>query len=220
MRHHAVVTFIKLSPQFRFGVFKSKISEKRPLRLAFYPQIRLHALGSYFLDRRNHTGIGVVAALSDHFKCAVDALNDKLANYTFGIEINGEIYIRSVASIDTINDTSAFYCDIEAGEELLLEKTDFVQTTQQDYAQFSRNKPKPIGAIFNDCILRRLCNARKFIAFPFSKRWAPVAGFSTFGELLGVNINQTLSAIFFYALDQNVFEDDYVENFVQKIRRI
>ncbi|WP_373027856.1 methyl-accepting chemotaxis protein [Sulfurospirillum sp. hDNRA2] len=216
LRHHAVVTFIKLSPQFRFGIFKSQNFRKTSTSFSVLSANPLTRSVHTFLDRRNHTGIGVVAALSDHFKCSVDALNAKLANYTFGIEINGEIYIRSVASIDTINDTIHFYCDIEAGEELLLlEKTDFVQTTQQDYAQFSRNKPKPIGAIFNDCILRRLCNASEIHRLSIFKE-VPVAGFSTFGELLGVNINQTLSAIFFYALDQSVFEDDYVENFVQK----
>jgi len=43
-----------------------------------------------------------------------------------------------------------------------------------------------------------------------------VAGFSTFGELLGVNINQTLTAIFFYKVDGDSFEDDYVDSFVQK----
>jgi len=216
LRHHAVVTFIKFSPQFRFGIFKSQNFRKTSTSFSVLSANPLARSVHTFLDRRTNTGIGVVAALSEHFKCSADALNAKLANYTFGIEINGEIYIRSVASIDTINDTIHFYCDIEAGEELvLLEKTDFVQTTQQDFAQFCRNKPKPIGAIFNDCILRRLCNASEIHRLSIFKE-IPVAGFSTFGELLGVNINQTLSAIFFYAVDQGVFEDDYIENFVQK----
>ena len=39
----------------------------------------------------------------------------------------------------------------------------------------------------------------------------PVVGFSTFGELLGVNINETLSAIFFYKQENGVFSDVLVD---------
>ena len=216
LRHHAVVTFIKLAPEYRFGVFKSQNFRKTSTSftvLAANPIARtIHA----FLDHKTNMGIGVVSALSEHFRCPANELNAKLTNYTFGIEINGEIYIRSVAAIDVANDTIHFYCDIESGEELiLLEKTDFVQTTNHDYAEFSRNKPKSIGAIFNDCVLRRLCNNQEINKL-FTFKEIPVVGFSTFGELLGVNINQTLTAIFFYQVDGTNFEDEYIDNFVQK----
>ena len=216
LRHHAVVTFIKLAPEYRFGVFKSQNFRKTSTSftvLAANPIARtIHA----FLDHKTNMGIGVVSALSEHFRCPANELNAKLTNYTFGIEINGEIYIRSVAAIDVTNDTIHFYCDIESGEELiLLEKTDFVQTTNHDYAEFSRNKPKSIGAIFNDCVLRRLCNNQEINKL-FTFKEIPVVGFSTFGELLGVNINQTLTAIFFYQVDGTNFEDEYIDNFVQK----
>lgn len=216
LSHHAVVTFIKLAPEYRFGVFKSQNFRKTSTSftvLAANPIARtIHA----FLDHKTNMGIGVVSALSEHFRCPANELNAKLTNYTFGIEINGEIYIRSVAAIDVANDTIHFYCDIESGEELiLLEKTDFVQTTNHDYAEFSRNKPKSIGAIFNDCVLRRLCNNQEINKL-FTFKEIPVVGFSTFGELLGVNINQTLTAIFFYQVDGTNFEDEYIDNFVQK----
>ncbi|MFB1009615.1 MAG: FIST N-terminal domain-containing protein, partial [Sulfurospirillum sp.] len=216
LRHHAVVTFIKLAPEYRFGVFKSQNFRKTSTSftvLAANPIARtIHA----FLDHKTNMGIGVVSALSEHFRCPANELNAKLTNYTFGIEINGEIYIRSVAAIDVANDTIHFYCDIESGEELiLLEKTDFVQTTNHDYAEFSRNKPKSIGAIFNDCVLRRLCNNQEINKL-FTFKEIPIVGFSTFGELLGVNINQTLTAIFFYQVDGTNFEDEYIDNFVQK----
>lgn len=216
LRHHAVVTFIKLAPEYRFGVFKSQNFRKTSTSftvLAANPIARtIHA----FLDHKTNMGIGVVSALSEYFRCPANELNAKLTNYTFGIEINGEIYIRSVAAIDVANDTIHFYCDIESGEELiLLEKTDFVQTTNHDYAEFSRNKPKSIGAIFNDCVLRRLCNNQEINKL-FTFKEIPVVGFSTFGELLGVNINQTLTAIFFYQVDGTNFEDEYIDNFVQK----
>ncbi len=216
LRHHAVVTFIKLAPQYRFGVFKSQNFRKTSASFTVLAANPIARTVSAFLDRKTNIGVGIVAALTTHFRCSASELSAQLANYTFGIEIDGEIYIRSVASVDVVNDTIHFYCDIEAGEELLLlEKTDFVQTTNHDFADFSRNKPKAIGAIFNDCVLRRLCNAKEINQL-FTFKEIPVVGFSTFGELLGVNINQTLTAIFFYHVDGESFEDDYIDNFVQK----
>ncbi|HFZ5102235.1 TPA: hypothetical protein ACIKZQ_001399 [Campylobacter jejuni] len=57
------------------------------------------------------------------------------------------------------NKTLFSYCDIESAQELsLLKKTNFIEAIKKDYEKFSLNKPKPLGAIFNDCILRRLHN--------------------------------------------------------------
>ncbi|WP_414716694.1 methyl-accepting chemotaxis protein [Sulfurospirillum sp. UBA5727] len=216
LRHHAVVTFIKFTPQYRFGVFKSQNFRKTSTSFTVLDADPITRTVCAFLDRNTNMSIGGITALTAHFRCSASELNAKLANYTFGIEIDGEIYIRSVASLDVPNETIHFYCDIEAGEELLLlEKTDFVQTTNHDFAQFCHNKPKAIGAIFNDCILRRLCNTSEINQLSAFKE-IPVVGFSTFGELLGVNVNQTLTAIFFYQVEGVNFEDDYIDNFVQK----
>ncbi|NCD11607.1 MAG: chemotaxis protein [Epsilonproteobacteria bacterium] len=216
LRHHAVVTFIKLAPAYRFGVFKSQNFRKTSTSFTVLDANPISRTISAFLDRKSNVGVSVIDALTRHFNCLPNELNAKLANHTFGIEIDGEIYVRSVASVDVQNNMVHFYCDIEAGEELLLlEKTDFVQTTSHDFSQFSRTKPKAIGAIFNDCILRRLFNAQDLTRL-LTFQEIPVAGFSTFGELLGVNINQTLTAIFFYKVDGESFEDDYVDSFVQK----
>ena len=57
------------------------------------------------------------------------------------------------------NKTLFSYCDIESAQELsLLKKTNFIEAIKKDYEKFSLNKPKPLGAIFNNCILRRLQN--------------------------------------------------------------
>ena len=61
------------------------------------------------------------------------------------------------------------------------------------------------------CILRRLNNGANLGNLKLFDN-IPVVGFSTFGELLGVNINETLSAIFFYRNNQS-FTDDFVDNF-------
>ena len=216
LRHHAIITFIKFTPSYRFGIFKSQNFRKTATKFSVLAANPIKRVISAFLDTKTNSQIGAVEALAGHFGCSPQQLDAKLANYTFGIEINGEIYVRSISSIDATAGTINFYCDIEAGEELLLlEKTDFVQTTSSNYAEFSRNKPKAIGAIFNDCILRRLFNSKELNTLrTFSD--IPVAGFSTFGELLGVNINQTLTAIFFYRVGNETFNDEYIDSFVQK----
>ncbi len=217
LRHHALITFIKFTPQYRFGIFKSQNFKKTTAKFTVLSADPIKRTVSAFLDTKTNACIGIIEALTTHFSCLPEQLDNKLSNFTFGVEIDGEIYVRSIASIDVSVDTVHFYCDIEAGEELLLlEKIDFVKTTSDNYAEFSRKKPKVIGAIFNDCVLRRLFNATEINNLHVFKD-IPVVGFSTFGELLGVNINQTLTAIFFYHIsDKETFEDEYIDCFVQK----
>lgn len=217
VRHHAVITFIKFKAGYRFAIFKSQNFKKSATKFTILEANPLARTISGVLDIRTNEHINIVDALCRHFTCKSEELDAKLANFTFGIEIDNEVYVRSIASIDRQNNSIHFYCDIEAGEELfLLEKTDFIQTTHQDYARFSQNKPKPIAAIFNDCILRRLFNQSSLNNLNTFKE-IPVAGFSTFGELLGININQTLTAIFFYKLEPSTtLEGEYISHFVQK----
>lgn len=80
-----------------------------------------------------------------------------MQEYTFALKI-GEDYLISPMEINS-NKTLFSYCDIESAQELsLLKKTNFIEAIKKDYEKFSLNKPKPLGAIFNDCILRRLHN--------------------------------------------------------------
>lgn len=217
VRHHAVIAFIKFKAEYRFAIFKSQNFKKTATKFTILDANPLKRTVSGILDLKTNEHVSIIDALCRHFTCKAEELDAKLANFTFGIEIDNELYVRSIASIDRANNTIHFYCDIEAGEELfLLEKTDFVQTTHQDYMRFSQNKPKPIAGIFNDCILRRLFNQSSLNNLSTFKD-IPIVGFSTFGELLGININQTLTAIFFYKLEDNVaLEGEYISHFVQK----
>jgi methyl-accepting chemotaxis protein len=52
----------------------------------------------------------------------------------------------------------------------------------------------------NDCVLRRLNNEAQLSGARFFEN-LPAAGFSSFGEILGVPINQTLSALVFFDKD-------------------
>jgi len=67
-----------------------------------------------------------------------------------------------------------------------------------------------VAGILYDCILRRLYNERE-LSKVGRITGAAVAGFSTFGEILGLNLNQTLTAIFFYRVEAGAqFRDEYV----------
>ena len=137
---------------------------------------------------------------------------DRLAGHTFGVEIDGEIFVRSVSGIDLEKGAVSFFCDINPGDELLLLKAkDFAGQTSSDYQAFLRGKPEPLGLILNDCILRRLNNGAG--ARRIDDLWsAPAAGLSTFGELFGINVNETLSAIVFFE-DRAGYRDEFLDAF-------
>jgi len=132
--------------------------------------------------------------------------------------LDDEIYIRSVSNVDIETKSISFFCDIAFGDILYLVKNkEFTSQTESDYIKFALGKKeKPFGAIFNDCILRRLFNADKLNSLNTFND-IPLAGSSTFGELLGLNINQTLTSLFFYQVeDDSNFYDEYTNNFVHK----
>lgn len=84
--------------------------------------------------------------------------------------------------------------------------------TRRDLDAFLRDKPPAIGAILNDCILRRLNNESQLRNM--SNMWPmPVAGISTFGELFGININQTLTAIVFFDVREKPLNDPFIDMF-------
>lgn len=106
------------------------------------------------------------------------------------------MFIRSIAALGA--EKTSFFCDIEFGDYLhLLKVTDFIGTTQRDWQQFLSGKGTPLGMLLNDCVLRRLGNTTQLGQASFFAE-IPAAGFSTFGEILGIPMNQTLSALVFF----------------------
>ncbi|WP_172198054.1 methyl-accepting chemotaxis protein [Campylobacter sp. RM16188] len=211
----AVIAYIKLNEGYRFGVFKSQNFEATSTKFTVLSADIKTRVVREFVDINTKSRVNCIDALCDTFKCSPAELRSKMSQYTFGIKINNEIYVRSVANFDLENKLMQMYCDIDSAEELyLLKKTDFISSTVDNYNKFSSGKPKPIGAILNDCILRRLNNASELSGVKIFNDF-PAVGFSTFGELLGININETLTAIFFYKT-QGQFSDDYVNSFINK----
>ena len=95
-----------------------------------------------------------------------------------------------------------------------MRRTSLKSTLTADYAAFSRGKPQPIGGILNDCILRRLTFPQEIGSMDHFAG-IPIAGFSAFGEISGLHINETLTALFFYHVPHgDPFPDAYMENFI------
>ncbi len=218
--NHAVISFIKLKQGIKFGILKSQNFEKTGTKFMIMESDTAKRYVKSVYNPLEKNTSNFIDELCTYFRCRPENLEGKLNDYTFGIEIDGELYVRSVSGIDIKEKQVYFYCDVSKGDELyLIKKTDFIETTQKDFEKFIIEKrvyAEPLGAILNDCILRRLNNQNLLGRINHFSN-IPAAGFSTFGELLGVNINQTLTAIFFFReLEEGNFRDYYVDTFVHQ----
>ncbi len=215
LENHALIAFLKTAPGIRFGVLKSQNFE--PTGTSFHvlsasPEQRYV---SQVVDSKGHIST-LVEALCKSMNCSPDKLEAKLADYSFAITVGKELFVRSISQLDTEEQKIHFYCDIAPGEELLLvRRTGLAENMAKDFGRFMAGKSgQLVAGILNDCILRRLCNERE-LGNVGRITDAAVAGFSTFGEILGLNLNQTLTSIFFFRVPAGAsFKDEYVDNFV------
>lgn len=218
LRHHSVIALIKLKKNIKYGVFKSQSCDYTNLSYLVAQADTLSRTVTSVLDENNNEIVNILDLLASQFNCSLESLPEALKEYAFAIKLGDETFIRSIANVDIEKKQIAFFCDISFGDVLYLVKSkEFVTQTQSDYMKFATSKrSKPIAGILNDCILRRLLNEGRLDSLKTFND-IPVAGYSTFGELLGLNINQTLTALFFYEVEKNEeFNDDFVDNFVSK----
>lgn len=213
VENHAVVIFIKLGPNRNYGVFKSQNFKKTGKFLTVVEADPDRRLLMKVINPRNQRAESALTVMAEMLDTSPAKVKSALTGFTFGIEIEGEIFVRSVADVNVAADTMLFFCDINPGDRLeLLAATDFVAHTTQDISTFLRGKPPPLGAVLNDCILRRLNNEASLS--DMVDLWPmPVAGFSTFGELFGININQSLTAVVFFDTTEAAYSDPYITAF-------
>ena len=215
LENSAVIAFLKMAPGIRFGVFKSQ---------NFVPTNECFDVISASVEQRyvthvldQHGGVrDIIGALCETLGCSSEMLEKRLGDYSFAIRVGSELFVRSVSQINLEAGRIHFYCDIAPGDRLVLvRRTNLVETTRRDLQEFLRGKPDaPVGGILNDCILRRLNNPAALGEMGTVLKGTALAGFSTFGEILGLNLNQTLTAVFFFRLTRGAdFYDDYVDNF-------
>lgn len=201
----AVLVFCQLAENKSFAPFKSQNFKPTPTHwLVAEADPIARTVTSIFGE--NGRPIPITQALSAYLRCRPEDIEKNLSGKTFAVKVGNEYFIRSVAAVQP--DQITFFCDIEFGDELfLMQATDFIDATCSDWDQFLRNKAKPIGLLLNDCVLRRVGNSAKLSQAHFFNE-VPAAGFSTFGEILGVPINQTLSAlVFFDGRQENLMND-------------
>lgn len=215
LENHAVICFVKLQCGYRYGILKSQATEKTPTN---YTAVSTNAALRYIETVLNESNKpeSFIKVLKRRFACQSTAeLNQILLEYTFASEVGGKDFIRSVAKVDEQNDRVYFFCDIIAGEKLhLVQRIDLESSLQQDLEKFLRNKPPIIGGVLNDCILRRLSYADSIKNLNVLGNVSALAGFSSFGEICGLHVNETLTAIFFYQMgDVCAYYDDYVSQF-------
>ncbi len=214
LENHAVVAFAKVAPGVRFGILKTQnFTETGKSIVVIEAQAETRQVRAT-VDTASVEVVPVIDALCRMMGCLPQDLSKRLEGHTFAVRMNGELFVRSVAGIDLEKGVVSFYCDVNPGDELhLVKATDFAGQTRRDMEIFLRDKPEPVAAILNDCILRRLGNDKELGRLAGS--WnIPAAGFSTFGELLGINVNQTLTAVVFFRVeDGERFRDPFVDQF-------
>ncbi|EOC1325327.1 FIST C-terminal domain-containing protein [Cronobacter dublinensis] len=195
MDGRAIVILCEMAPGKSFAPFKSQNfqpTDKSWLVAQADPVAR--TVTSLF-DAKDHQQ-PITSYLASQLNCKPDQLGQALEGYTFAVKVGDDYFIRSVAQIEASQ--IRFFCDLEFGDRLYLMKaTDFVAHTVHDWQNFMRRYGKPAGMLLNDCVLRRMNNLATLSRADFFRQ-IPAAGFSSFGEILGVPINQTLSALVFF----------------------
>ena len=215
LENHVLIAFLKTAPGIRFGVLKSQNFDPTGTSFHVVSASQEQRYVTQVVDRKGRSNT-LVEVLCKYLGCSPDNLEANLADYSFAIMVGKELFVRSISKLDTEAQRVHFYCDIAPGEELLLvRRTGLAKNMEQDFGRFMVGKSGSLVAgILNDCILRRLCNERE-LGNVGRITGAAVAGFSTFGEILGLNLNQTLTAIFFFRVPAgSSFRDAYVDNFV------
>ena len=216
LQGHASIAFLKIADGIRFGIFKSQNFEEDGPRFRVETGSTELRYIDTVIDPQGQV-VSLIESLCATFSCSIHDLEKKMADYTFAIRTGGEIFVRSIARFDFEINRTYLYCDISPGEEIvLIKRLPFANHTEKDFRDFLKDKPnRPFAGWLNDCILRRLCNPLQLDKVQSVFEGISVIGFSTFGEVLGLNLNQTLTSIFFFKEDKiKEFKDTYVDNFV------
>ncbi|WP_027712047.1 methyl-accepting chemotaxis protein [Dickeya chrysanthemi] len=193
----AVIVFCQMAPGKSFAPFKSQNFEPTKQSWLVAEADPVDRTVKSVFDASGHEQ-PIIEAIASCLRCHPHQIGEHLVGKTFAVKVNDEYFVRSVASIK--EDHISFFCDLEFGDRLyLMQSTDFISTTERDWQQFVSQYGKPDLVLLNDCVLRRAGNNELEQAQFFDQ--VPAAGFSSFGEILGVPINQTLSALAFFDRD-------------------
>ncbi len=213
LENHAVVLVVKLAADYRYAIFKTQAAEDTGRKWTIIGSDAMFRTVESVADAEGHPVPFADVLMKELHVDHISGLMDALAGYTFAMRVGRELCIRSLQRIDEETKCLHFFCDVTAGEEIrLMRRTKLVDTLKADYEKFSKGKPTPIGAVLNDCLLRRLTFSDELNrADAFADM--SIAGYSALGEIAGVHLNETLTAVFFYQLSGGRFEDNYLDHF-------
>ncbi len=216
VQQNGVIALVEVEDDMRFGILKTQNFAKTKHSFTVVDaNVALRCVKTVKRKNSDKTE-NIIDYFCSIFKCEEKNLEKKFNRFAFGLEIEDELYIRSVASVDLKERIVYFYIDVDFGDELsLCRMTDIKKQTQNDFDEFLKDKPsKPVAGLLNDCILRRVFNANELTDLKTFDE-IPLIGFSTFGEFMGININQTLTALFFFEVEKDQqFGDKYIDNFI------
>lgn len=216
VKNKACVIFVKLAQTIRYGILKTHNFEPTNIGFTIAEADSATRTVKSVIDESSMSLRTPVDMLCHHFRCQPSGLQAALSGYTFGVQIGKQIFIRSISGIDTANGFINFFCDFAFGDRLhLMKASEFGASIRKDYDNYKRGKSTPpVAMIANDCILRRLHNASSLNNVHDFDSITGMAGFSTFGEFLGVHQNETLTALYLYQVKPGeTFQDDYADNF-------
>lgn len=217
--NHAVITFMKMKPGIRFSPLKIQNFEKTDQSvLVFGSNLTMRYFDNIY-DPDKKESVGAVDGLCALLKTNPDGVMKTMTKNAFAIEISDKFFVRTVGSLDPETQRVSMFCDVARGDKLVFVKAlDFVDSTKRainDFVAEQSQYGELLGITCFDCAHRRLYNLNELPQITVFSGY-PTAGFSTFGELYGVNINQTLSALFFFREKPGVkWHDRYLKNFVQ-----
>lgn len=214
-KNKVVVAFVKLSENIKYGLFKSHNFKPTSKSFIVAEANAASRTVTSIIDPDTYQVRGFIDSLCEHLNCSRENLQSSLAQHTFAVNVDGDFNIRSIAAVDLENDCCSFFCDLNFGDRIyLMQATDIVSSTNANLDTFMQRKPsKPVAVLANDCILRRLNNGSSLSRMKLFDD-TPVAGFSTFGEFLGVHMNETITAVMFFHVNAGEnFYDEYANRY-------
>ncbi|MDO6461613.1 methyl-accepting chemotaxis protein [Granulosicoccaceae sp. 1_MG-2023] len=200
----AVIAFIKLAPGQRYGVFTSHGRAGRGASFVVVDGDPLQRTVTTVFDEQAHRVVPFIDVLCETLNTSPEGLASTLGDYAFGLEIDGEMFVRAVSAVDPASGAVTFRCDISVGDHLtLMPDAAGAQDVSADIHAYFQDKPAPTAILVHDSTV-----AAERRAWP-----APGAVCHGPGTLFGVQVNRTLSALVFFSDPAFDFRDSLIDNF-------
>ena len=93
----AIIVFLRMAAGKRFGIFKTHNLRKTSKSFLVSHADLIQRTVAQVVEIDELAPTSIVAALCRHFQCAPQTLATRMQGYSLGIELDGEIFVRSIA---------------------------------------------------------------------------------------------------------------------------